>query len=178
MIKRAAWGLGKGAFVGALIAAALVFGLGVASLSYAAAYIMVALTGVLTGLIAGKPIWHEGARIEAGLKAFFGALLGAAGLYALQRWAPLPAGLVPMGRYFLGDVSVAAFPVIAALLGLVYEVDNTPSAEAPAAKGAEGAARRGLRAPSGVRLSSKTGRGAEADEVDEDAVSSVRRAKR
>ncbi len=177
MIKRAAWGLSKGLVVGALIAAALVFGLGVASLTHAAAYIMAALAGVLTGLVAGKPIWHEGARIEAGLKAFFGAILGAGALYALQRWAPLPAGLVPMGRSFVGDVSVVAFPLIAALLGLIYEVDNTPSAEAPAQKGPELAARGGVRAPSGVRLPAKAGRSAEADEHDDD-VSVVRRAKR
>ena len=178
MIKRAALGLAKGLFVGALIAAALVFGLGAGSLSYAAAYIMAALTGVLTGLIAGKPIWHEGARIEAGLKAFFGAILGAAALYALQRWAPPPADLVPMGRHFFGDVSVAAFPVIAALLGLVYEIDNTPSSgEGAAPKGAEATARPAMRAPSGVRLSSKAGRAVDPDEADDD-VSSVRRAKR
>ncbi|HEU4404807.1 MAG TPA: hypothetical protein VFS43_05905 [Polyangiaceae bacterium] len=177
MMKRAAWGLAKGLIVGALIAAALVFGLGVASLTHAAAYIMAGLAGVLTGLVAGKPIWHEGARIEAGLKAFFGAILGAGALYALQRWAPLPAALVPMGRSFIGDVSVASFPVIAALIGLLYEVDNTPSAEEPAQKKPEAAARPGLRAPSGVRLPAKSGRAADEGESDED-VSAVRRAKR
>ncbi|MCU0681242.1 MAG: hypothetical protein MUF34_03105 [Polyangiaceae bacterium] len=177
MIKRAALGLGKGLFVGALIAAALVFGFERASLIPAAAYVMAALAGVLTGLIAGKPIWHEGARIEAGLKAFFGALLGVGALYALQRWAPLPSALVPMGRSLVGDVSVAAFPLIAALLGLIYEVDNTPSADEPAQKGAEAGAKPALRAPSGVRLSSKAGRPVDLDENDED-VSAVRRAKR
>ncbi|HEU4535878.1 MAG TPA: hypothetical protein VFS00_17260 [Polyangiaceae bacterium] len=177
MIKRAVLGLGKGLLVGALIAAALVFGFGKASLIPAAAYVMAALAGVLTGLIAGKPIWHEGARIEAGLKAFFGALLGVGALYALQRWAPLPSGLVPVRPTFAGEVSVAAFPLIAALLGLIYDVDNTPSADAPAPKGPELATKPALRAPSGVRLSAKAGRPVDVDEGDED-VSAVRRAKR
>lgn len=177
MIKRAAWGLAKGLIVGALIAAALVFGLGVASLTHAAAYIMAGLAGVLTGLVAGKPIWHEGARIEAGLKAFFGAILGGGALYALQRWAPLPANIVPLGRSFVGDVSVAAFPLIAAVIGFIYEIDNTPSSDEPEQKASKATTRPGLRAPSGVRLPAKTGRAADVDEPEED-VSAVRRAKR
>lgn len=177
MIKRAASGLAKGLLVGALIAAALVFGLERASLMPAAAYVMAGLAGVLTGLVAGKPIWHEGARIEAGLKAFFGSLLGVGALYALQRWAPLPAALVPLGRSFPGDVSVVAFPLIAALIGLIYEVDNTPSAEGPVPAAPLPAARAGVRAPSGVRLPAKAGRAADLDESDDD-VSAVRRSKR
>ena len=62
MLKRLFVGLFLGALVGAILAAVLVQGLGVMTfdgspLGAAGAYLAAALTGVMTGLVAGKPIW-------------------------------------------------------------------------------------------------------------------------
>ena len=75
MVKRLVVGLIIGLFVGALVAAALIKGLGIVSFADGAAgtamaYIFAAITGMVTGLIAGKPIWSSNGKIEASLKAF------------------------------------------------------------------------------------------------------------
>src|SRR5215469_16609426 len=90
MLGRLLIGLVLGLLVGGLVAAGLVAGLGILTFSGAGgavlAYVAAALTGVLTGLVAGKPIWSSGAKIEAGLKAVFGALIGAGTMFALRQW--------------------------------------------------------------------------------------------
>ncbi len=132
MIRRLFVGLVLGLILGGLVAAGLVAGLrvplfvggGGALLAYLAA----ALTGTLTGLFAGKPIW-SGARVEAGLKAFFGALLGVGLMFALREWgagfrldlSALGAG----GAGSVGDLPAASLPLIAAVLGAFFELDNT-----------------------------------------------------
>jgi hypothetical protein len=133
MLRRLVIGLVLGFIVGGALAAALVFGLktitfggtGGAALAYAAA----ALTGVMTGLVAGKPIWAAGAKTEAGLKALVGALLGAGGMFALKAWAgewtldlhSIGAG----GPAAVAMLPVASLPLIAAVLGGLFELDNT-----------------------------------------------------
>jgi hypothetical protein len=133
MLRRLVIGLVLGFIVGGALAAALVFGLktptfggtGGAALAYAAA----ALAGVITGLVAGKPIWAEAAKTEAGLKAFFGALLGAGGMFALKQWAgawtldlnAIGAG----GPAAVAMLPFASLPLIAAALGGLFELDNT-----------------------------------------------------
>src|SRR5258708_13626590 len=91
MVCRLFVGLVLGLVVGALLAAGLVAGLKVdtflGSGGGAMAYVAAALTGVMTGLVAGKPIWAPGAKGEAGLKALFGALLGAGAMFALRQCA-------------------------------------------------------------------------------------------
>ena len=57
--------------VGAMLAKLGFFAPGVI-VAYAAAVV----TGIVVGLVAGKPIWAEDARIEAGTKAIAGAILG------------------------------------------------------------------------------------------------------
>jgi hypothetical protein len=89
MLKRLFVGLVIGAIVGGLVAAGVIAGLGwvtLAGLPAFLGYALAAATGALTGLVAGKPIWASGGQIEAGLKAFFGALLAAGGLYAIRTW--------------------------------------------------------------------------------------------
>jgi hypothetical protein len=127
-----------GLVVGGLVAAALVAGLrvdtflgsGGAALAYPAA----SLTGILTGLVAGKPIWASGAKIEAALKAFFGALLGAGAMFALRQWAggwsPDLHFIGAGGPAAVGDLPAASLPTIAALLGALLELDNTGDVEA------------------------------------------------
>src|SRR4051812_18701263 len=93
MLGRLLIGIVKGLLLGGLI------GFGLAKLGLAApgaiiAYLAAAATGVLVGLIAGKPIWAKDAKIEAGMKAFVGALLGAGLMYAARRWLTMPVPFV------------------------------------------------------------------------------------
>ncbi|MBV9948931.1 MAG: hypothetical protein JOZ69_18930 [Myxococcales bacterium] len=133
MFGRLLLGLLLGLVVGGALAAGLVAGLGVSTFSVAGgavlAYAAAAVTGALTGLVAGKPIWASGAKIEAGLKAFFGAAIAAGVMFALRQWAPsswtldLPA----IGAHGspLWDLPAVSLPLVAAVLGGFFELDNT-----------------------------------------------------
>jgi hypothetical protein len=138
MVKRLFVGLFLGAVIGGLLAVALVQGLGVTSFSASpfgalGAYVAAAITGVLTGLVAGKPIWSADGKIEAGLKAFFGALLALGAMFALRTWVHLNLDLTALkasvGSQPIGELPAAALPAIAAVLAAFYELDNT---DAPA----------------------------------------------
>jgi hypothetical protein len=142
MLRRLLVGLFWGAVIGVAAAAALVFGLKVSAFDGAAgsleAYGAALAVGMLAGLVTGKPIWASDAKVEAGVKAFFGALLAAGGMFALRRWAPsisLPAPVGTGAPLPLGDLP-ASLAVVGATLGALFEVDNTddskPSAAAPA----------------------------------------------
>jgi hypothetical protein len=140
MLRRLLIGLVLGLIVGGALAAALVAGLGLPTFASIApglsdgfgsaiAYLAAAITGVLTGLVAGKPIWTSGAKVEAGLKALFGALIGAGLMFALRRWAgsltvDLPA-IGARGQTAVGDLPAVSLPLLAAVLGGFFELDNT-----------------------------------------------------
>jgi hypothetical protein len=142
MMRRLLLGLVLGLIVGGLVAAAVVAGLHVpvfaGAIGVAIAYAVSSLTGVLTGLVAGKPIWASGAKIEAGLKAVFGALLGAGLMFALRTWATswtIDVGLLgAAGHGTVGDLPAASLPLVAAVLGSFFELDNTGSDGAGAKK--------------------------------------------
>jgi hypothetical protein len=133
VIRRFLAGIVLGLLVGGAIAAALVAGLKVAVFEGTAgafeAYGAAIVVGLLAGLVAGKPIWALDAKIEAGLKAFFGSLLAAGAMYALRRWAPS----TPLDLHALGaggpaapaDLPAVALPAIGAVLGAFFELDNT-----------------------------------------------------
>lgn len=146
MIGRLVLGVFKGAFVGAALAAALVYGLHVTSWGAPLAYAFGAAAGVLVGLVAGKPIWARGAKIEAGLKAFFGAALGAAAMWGARKWLGFPLDLGPLsdGAAPLGLIPAASVSVVAMALAILYELDNTGGGDAakPAPKLASGQASR------------------------------------
>ena len=133
MVKRLLYGLVFGLFVGGLLAAAVVKGLGMAVFAGTSgailAYVFAAVTGVLVGLVAGKPIWAAGGQIEAGLKAVAGALVGAAAMFAMRRWLSLDLDLhsLGLGSAAAGDLPAITLPAIAAVLGAFYEADNTPA---------------------------------------------------
>lgn len=138
MIKRLLYGLVFGLVVGGLLAAALVKGLGmvafVGSGGAALAYVFAAVTGILVGLVAGKPIWASGGQIEAGLKALFGAFLASGLMFAMRRWLHVDLnlgglGLGPAEATELGSLPAVTLPFIAMLLGAFYEADNTPEAD-------------------------------------------------
>src|SRR4051794_35712085 len=130
MLKRLIVGLILGTVIGAVVAAVLVQGLGMVLFSNAVfAYLAAAATGVITGLVAGKPIWAADGKIEAGLKAFFGILLGLGGMFALRTWANFQVDLsmFKAGEGFLGYLPATSLPIIAGVLAAFYEIDNSPS---------------------------------------------------
>jgi hypothetical protein len=131
MLGRLLIGIVKGLVVGGLLGFGLVK-LGVALPGAVIAYLAAAFTGVIIGLIAGKPIWAKDAKIEAGAKAVVGALLGV-GLMAVERtWlqVPLPplGALAPEGAT-LGGFAMTSLAAVAALLGGFYDADNDASGE-------------------------------------------------
>jgi hypothetical protein len=149
-------------------------GFGLAKLGFAApiaivAYVAAALAGVLVGLVAGKPIWAKDAKIEAGMKAFVGALLGAGLMYAARRWltfpVPVPLGELGGANLSLGEaagsagtfggLAITSLAAIAALLGGFYEADNNPSDDekpgaTPEAKAAAGGNNKRIAASAGA----------------------------
>src|ERR1035437_3509566 len=122
MIKRLLYGLVFGLVVGGLLAAALIKGLGMLAFigtgGGVLAYVFAAVTGILVGLVAGKPIWASGGQIEAGLKAFFGALLASGLMFAMRRWLHVEwnlggRGLAPAAATELGSLPAVTLPAIA-----------------------------------------------------------------
>src|SRR5262245_22842725 len=99
MLVRLIFGALLGAILGGIVAAALVKGLGILAFGAMLAYVAAAITGVLAGLFTGKPIWTAGGKIEAGLKAFFGALLatGACSRSANGSTCPSTSALLVLG---------------------------------------------------------------------------------
>jgi hypothetical protein len=142
MLRRFGIGLIKGLLVGGLVLSALLFGLKVVAVPVWAAYLLSVGVGALTGLIAGKPIWLKEARIEAGLKAVAGMLLGALGMLALHKWGaallrpdllrslvPAPALPADQAAPALTGVSLTFLPMVSVALSLFFELDNTPTPE-------------------------------------------------
>jgi hypothetical protein len=129
MILRLLFGLVKGLVVGGLLGLGLVQ-LGMGTPGALVAYLGAAAAGVIVGLVAGKPIWAEGGRIEAGLKAGVGALL-AMGLMWLSRsfLAGVGLGFAGLSSAALGTYAVTSLGLVAAVLGGFYDADNTPTVE-------------------------------------------------
>jgi hypothetical protein len=173
MIGRLLVGLVKGLVVGGLL------GFAVAKLGFVApgaviAYLAAAAAGALVGLVAGKPIWAKEAKIEAGMKAVVGALLGAGLMFAIRKWLgfPLPTDLGALSapnlsllesgaRGTIGGLAVTSLALVAAVLGGFYEVDNTPDADESKAKG-------GARVDEGAKGKARIGASTNDDEADDD----------
>jgi hypothetical protein len=170
MLRRLLIGLVLGLVVGGLVAAGLVAGLGVSTFSSAGgalvAYLVAALTGVLTGLVAGKPIWSSGAKVEAGLKAVFGALVGAGLMFALRRWAGSWMISLPViganGPTAVADLPAVSLPLLAAVLGSFFEIDNTGGDESDR-KGGSAKARRRVVTADGPTAKARVSGDVEAD---------------
>ena len=153
MLGRLLIGIVKGLLVGSLLGFGLVR-LGFPMPSALLAYPAAALTGVLIGLVAGKPIWAKDAKIEAGTKAFVGALLAIGLMAAARTWllVPLPfalpasLGVVTQEHATLGGFAMTVLAGIAGLLGGFYEADNdAPADEATPPGAAAGKAQQGKR---------------------------------
>lgn len=170
MVKRLLLGLILGLVVGALIAAGLVAGLHITAFTAVMAYLFAALTGVVVGLVAGKPIWAPGGQIEAGLKAFFGAVLGAGGMFAIRQWLNVHVDLSMIQAGMsgaLGELPAAALPLIAAVIGGFYELDNTGD---PEAKGNGGNAKSGGKRIAAGKVRVGSGAGSELEDEDAEVV--------
>lgn len=137
MIGRLIVGALVGVLLGIGLAAALIKGLGIVAFGAVFAYVFATLAGLLTGLFAGKPIWAAGGQIEAGLKAFFGAALAAAGMFAIRQWVHVNVDLSSFGAGAgqLGELPAAALPLIAGVLGAFFGADNTPEGNDKSDKG-------------------------------------------
>ncbi len=134
MLKRLLLGLVKGGLVGGAFALLMIHGFGLNAFGALLAYILAVVVGVVTGLIAGKPIWAKDARIEAGLKAVAGAVVGALLMFALRSWANISLDLGAYGNGVIGELPIVALPMVATILALFYEVDNTGATAAAAAE--------------------------------------------
>ena len=158
MLGRLLIGLLKGLVIGGLL------GFGLAKLGLGApmalvAYPAAALAGILVGLVAGKPIWAKDAKIEAGMKAFVGAILGAGLMFAARKWLTMEVALPLQGLVeakassgALGVLAITSLAMITAVLGGFYEADNDP------AEGeGKGGASTGKRVEGGPRVAASAG---------------------
>jgi len=169
MLKRLIVGLVLGSVIGAVVAAVLVQGLGMAVFSTAVfAYLAAAATGVIAGLVAGKPIWSSDGKIEAGLKAFFGVLLGLGAMFALRTWGKIHVDLTSLraGAGYIGDLPAAALPLLAAVLSGFYELDNSPGSADAGEKKDEGA-KAGAPRKAGGGAKVRVAEAEESEELDE-----------
>ena len=164
MLFRLVLGLLKGIVIGGLVGFGLAK-LGMAAPSALFAYLAASLVGALVGLIAGKPIWAADGRIEAGLKAVFGALL-ATGLMALARnflgfAMPIDLGSLAAANQSLGETSaqgtfgglaIVSLAMVAGVLGAFYDADNTPAPADEKKKPAENAPKARIGASAGASV--------------------------
>ena len=173
MLKRLIIGLLLGAIVGGVVAAVLVQGLGMTYFSPVFAYLAAAVTGVLTGLVAGKPIWSADGKIEAGLKAFFGALLSLGAMFAIRTWAKIDLDMTSLKAWhdLIGNLPAASLPLVAAVLAGFFELDNT--GESKKEDGEKGGEEKGAASGKKVRVAEE----AEAEEEEEEEASAKKKAR-
>jgi hypothetical protein len=183
MIRRLFTGLVLGLVLGGGIAAALVKGVGMnPSFTEAGgalvAYMAALATGAVVGLVAGKPIWAKGAWIEALLKTFFGALLGAGGMFLLQRFVGMHVDLTAyhLGSGSVGNLAFLSLPAIATVLSVFFELDNTDAPAEPD-KTQDKARRVATGKPAAAKLRAPASSAA-AEALDEDEVAASKRAKK
>lgn len=162
MLLRLLLGLVKGLVIGGLLGFALAK-LGLAAPGGVVAYLAVALAGALVGLVAGKPIWAQGGKIEAGLKAGFGALLAVGLMYLARRFltfgVPVDLGSLAAANSSLqqtgptlGGLAITSLPMVTALLGAFYDADNTPDPDAKTDASKDQAKSPGAKAGKGARI--------------------------
>lgn len=129
MLRRLLLGLLKGSLIGAGIGSLLVFGFGVPLLNGGFAYLAVVLTGVFVALLTGKPVWTRGAWVEVLLKGIAAALLAAGLLFGVQRYLDTALTLGPNLTGSLSQLPIVILPLVATVLSIFFEVDNTDEPE-------------------------------------------------
>ena len=124
MFKRLIVGVGKGSAVAAIVVAAL-RALSANWSSVAVVYSASVVAGLLTGLVAGRPVWRRGSKLEASVKAVVGAFIATTTLFGIRKWLPhVEVDLGAFGRGPLGEVPAASLPIVASALALVFEIDH------------------------------------------------------
>jgi hypothetical protein len=164
-----------GLFFGLIIGGAVAFGLvklddgALVNSSDVLGYLFAAIAGAITGATAGKPVWAADAKIEGGLKAFFGALLAAGGMFGLARWGFAPPELSVVGadgHTAIANLPYLSLPLLAGVLGAFFGLDNS---EEPAKEGAAAPRKRVAAAPSrpAAAVAKPRARATEAEALDE-----------
>jgi hypothetical protein len=181
MIGRLIKGVIIGVIIGGLAAAVLFKGLGITSFEPSGfpllAYASALLTGALVGLLAGKPIWAEGAWIEGLLKTFFGALLGAGGMFLARKFGTFDVNLAALGLHsgLAGQLPAVTLPAISTVLSVFYELDNTGGSSSNEKGGAE----KGVRvAGKAASTKARVAAGASAGEAEEEDPGAARKGKK
>jgi hypothetical protein len=128
MVKRLGIGLAIGIVLGGLLGYGLfqVLPWGMAG---GLGYVFAAVTGILVGLVAGKPIWAKGAGVEAGLKAAIGAVLGCALLFGLRFLSFKVPTIADIPGDIVGRHPIGALLAISTALAVFYEIDTSGDEE-------------------------------------------------
>ena len=130
MLKRLVFALLEGALPGVL-AAFVLSSVGAAS-SALAVYIAAAAVGVLTGLLAGRPIWAKSAKVEGSMKAVVGLFISVTMLFGIRKWLPgvsVDLGAFAAGSGPIGSVPWIVLPGIGVAYAIVLEIDDAIGAD-------------------------------------------------
>ena len=125
MLRRLLLGVLKGTLIGALVGSLMVFVMGVSLMTGFVGYLGAVVTGVCVALLAGKPIWARGAWIEVLLKGVAAAVLGAGLLYGVRTFLDTSLALGSLGSGSLSQLPLVMLPLMATILAVFFEVDNT-----------------------------------------------------
>lgn len=125
MLRRLLLGVLKGTLIGAFVGSLMVFVLGVSLMTGFLGYLAAVFTGVCVALLAGKPIWTRGAWIEVLLKGVAAAVLGAGLLYGVRSFLDTSLALGSLGVGSLSQLPLVMLPLLATVLAVFFEVDNT-----------------------------------------------------
>ncbi|MEM1417861.1 MAG: hypothetical protein AAGH15_23390 [Myxococcota bacterium] len=136
MLKRLGLGLLKGLVIGGALGAGLHFGLGWTTATGILGFALAMGSGAIAGVFTGKPPWKEGGAIEGGLKAVFGAGLGALAYWLGTKYgaiglpldipAAANASEVVAGTPWT-EIPLTTVAAVAGAYGTLVELDNTPS---------------------------------------------------
>jgi hypothetical protein len=124
MLKRLVRGLFEGAVPG--LAIALLLSSTALGFTAPVAYVAAALVGAITGLVAGTPVWRDGAKVEGGLKAVICAFIATVVLFGTRKWVGLAVdlGALTGGRGAIGELPRVALPLIGVAIAWVLEIDD------------------------------------------------------
>lgn len=128
MLKRLGFGLIIGVVLGGLLGYGL-FQLIPSAMAGGLGYVFAAVTGVLVGLVAGKPIWAKGAAVEAGLKAGIGAALACGILFGIRFLGFSLPEIAGIPSKAIGYHAIGSLLAISTVLAVFYELDNSGDEE-------------------------------------------------
>jgi hypothetical protein len=174
MLKRLVFSVIEGTLIGGL-ATALLLELGLEWNHVGVVYGAAALTGAMTGLLAGKPFWAKSAKLESILKASVGTFLAVTSMYGVRKWLPwvsLDLGTI-LGSGSIGSLPAASLPIIATAIAFLFEIDDAfgPRAAAPRPEEFEPSSRVG----DGDKANARTKEDEESTEASDDRRSGAKR---